>query len=392
MSNPGDYGQNPAGAPQWGAPQQGFNPNQTQGFDPNQTQGHGQGYPQFGAQPQQPGQQPQQQWGAPQGYAQAPAPAKPLPWTLRELILVGIGVLTLVFSFFPLAGAGSYSVNTWEGGGWILGVVVPVIAVALIAIRPFVPVMARIGSLSVDQFASVAFSVAGVQWLSTLMSGMGSAIAWAGWLMMVLAIVGIVVTVVAPFIPGLREEFDQRPEEVAPRAARTTRVIPEGKSLSFATTAPAAFNAPAQQNTWDQQQFTGAVPAFDQNAWAAQAPAAQAPAAQAPAADAPAADAPVIDFGQAPVEEAAVVEDVAADAVVDGANAQQAPVADAAQQPFWALAPDERAIVDEQGNELFRVGPTAWALVIEDRGSSYVVRHDDGRTGTLNDVSGVVRN
>ncbi|MGA7149135.1 MAG: hypothetical protein WBX17_11690, partial [Microbacterium sp.] len=67
---------------------------------------------------------------------------------------------------------------------------------------------------------------------------------------------------------------------------------------------------------------------------------------------------------------------------------QEAP---ARQQAFWALVPEERDIVDEVGIPQFRIGPTAWALVVEDRGDVFVVRHEDGRTGYLRDVSGVTR-
>ena len=63
----------------------------------------------------------------------------------------------------------------------------------------------------------------------------------------------------------------------------------------------------------------------------------------------------------------------------------------ARQQAFWALAPEERNVVDESGIPIFRVGPTAWALVIEDRGETFVVRNEDGRIGYLHDVEGVTR-
>jgi hypothetical protein len=63
----------------------------------------------------------------------------------------------------------------------------------------------------------------------------------------------------------------------------------------------------------------------------------------------------------------------------------------AAQQPFWALAPVEREVLDERGAPLFVIGPTAWALVIEDRGEVFVVRHEDGRIGYLHDVSDITR-
>ncbi len=428
MSNPGDYGQNPAGGPQWGAPQQGYNPNQTQGFDPNQTQGFdpnqtqglGQGYPQYGQQPQQPYGQPQQQWGGQPGYG-APAPQKkPLPYTIREFILMGVGLLILVFSFFPLASSSFFTVSLWSIGFWLPLVLLPFAASALIAARPFLPLVNRIGSLSTDQFASVVYSSAMVVW-AALGLGIGSLAgggfgSWVVWVLVLLTIAGIVLTVGAPFIPGLREEFDQRPEETAPRAGRTTRVIPEGKGVTLPAGAPVAQQtqpntwgqtpaaapvaqenpgaaqqqvpAPAQENPWAAQQQ---VPApAQENPWATPVAAEDAPVEVAPvAADVPAEAAPAAEVAQ---EEAEAAPAEATPVEATPAEAAPAEAAPAAQQPFWALVPEERPVVDGSGAEIFRVGPIAWALVVEDNGSSFVIRHDDGRTGTLTDVSGVVRN
>jgi hypothetical protein len=88
--------------------------------------------------------------------------------------------------------------------------------------------------------------------------------------------------------------------------------------------------------------------------------------------------------------------DTAAQPVVDtsGGWAEPQPATEAvpqAHQAFWALAPEERDVLDENGIPVFRIGPAAWALVIEDRGAVYVVRHEDGRIGYLHDVSGVTR-
>ncbi len=63
----------------------------------------------------------------------------------------------------------------------------------------------------------------------------------------------------------------------------------------------------------------------------------------------------------------------------------------AVAQPFWILAPSERDVHDERGEPLFRIGPNAWALVIEDRGGAFVVRHDDGRIGYLHDISDITK-
>lgn len=46
---------------------------------------------------------------------------------------------------------------------------------------------------------------------------------------------------------------------------------------------------------------------------------------------------------------------------------------------------------DENGEPVFRIGPTAWTLVIEDRDGAYVVRHDDGRIGYLHDIDDITK-
>ena len=65
--------------------------------------------------------------------------------------------------FTLLLGLGS----VWTSGlDWILTIGVPTIAVFLIVLRRFSPDgIRRVGSLGIDQFASVAFSVSAVVWL-----------------------------------------------------------------------------------------------------------------------------------------------------------------------------------------------------------------------------------
>jgi hypothetical protein len=46
---------------------------------------------------------------------------------------------------------------------------------------------------------------------------------------------------------------------------------------------------------------------------------------------------------------------------------------------------------DFEGHAIYKIGPTAWALVLEDRGTYFVMRHDDGRVGYLHNVAGVTR-
>jgi hypothetical protein len=97
---------------------------------------------------------------------------------------------------------------------------------------------------------------------------------------------------------------------------------------------------------------------------------------------------PIADEAAEPATQTTATHTIENESVQNEAETVAVPVA---HQAFWALSPVERDVVDEHGVPLFRIGPTAWALVIEDRGSTFVVRNDDGRVGYLRDVSGVTR-
>lgn len=260
------------------------------------------------------------------------------PFSVREVSLLGVWALAFLFSFFPLYGDNPYTrvlggATVWTSGiDWVLAIGVPTVAVFLVTLRRFSPTgIRRVGSLGIDQFASVAFSVSAVIWLSWLWANIARGAStgiwlssWVVWVEVILMIAAVALTVVAPFIPPFHEDFLHRTETVSHRVARGARPV-IARPLSDA-------------------RFTMAAPSVDPD------------------------PAPIGD----PID-----------------DAEPAPVA--AQQAFWALAPVEREVVDENGLPLFRIGPTAWALVIEDRGDSFVVRHEDGRIGYLTDVSGVTR-
>ena len=64
---------------------------------------------------------------------------------------------------------------------WVLTIGVPTVAVFLIVLRRFSPEgIRRVGSLGIDQFASVAFSVSAMVWLIWLWSNIGMAIGTDG--------------------------------------------------------------------------------------------------------------------------------------------------------------------------------------------------------------------
>lgn len=289
---------------------------------------------------------------APTGAASATDDVAPQygvgPFSIREVAIGAVWLVAFVVSFFSLSSLGFVSVWT-RGIDWILAIGVPTAAVFLLVLRRLSPTgIRRVGSLGIDQFASVAFSVAAVVWLeqvwfqiALVASGGLWTTTWVLWVELVLMLIGVVLTVFAPMIPVFEEDFQGRPEVSAHRNVRPVRAVvarPRAESTHAFTgpAAPAEAGAPAQGFSDTEVQ-----PLFEQpSEWAAPETAAPEPEVQ---------------------------------------------------QAFWALVPEERDVLDESGIPLFRIGPTAWALVIEDRGPVYVVRHEDGRVGYLHDVSGVTR-
>jgi hypothetical protein len=340
----------------------------------------------------------------PAGSVSAPASADPAgvvpplhgvgPLTIRELAIGGVWLVAFVCSFFAIT-PGPFA-SIWSSGIlWILTIGVPTVAVFLLLLRRFSPQgIRRVGSLGIDQFASVAFSVSAVVWVQMTWDAISFSAAsgiwvrtWVLWVELVLMLAGVVLTVLAPFIPVLRDDFLGRPEQVAHPNARPVRAVePRPAPVHH------AYAYPPQQGH------------------AAPAPDAYAPGAYSPLPDAaPAAGyAPAQASGHVSAAEhhaGAPQQYASAQAyspeqvhapesayTPEPAYAESAPVTEPVHyDAFWALAPVERDVVDEYGTPIFRIGPTAWALVVEDRGAVFVVRHEDGRLGYLHDVSGVVR-
>lgn len=290
------------------------------------------------------------------------------PFSIREVSLAGVWLIAFIISFFSI-NVGRFE-SVWTSGIlWILAIGVPTIAVFLLVLRRLSPQgIRRFGSLGIDQFASVAFSVAFLVWLQLIWETVEFAIetgAWAGtwviWVEGVLMLAGVVLTVFAPLIPVLGDDFRGREEVPAHRSARPTRPVsprparaPRVRAAADAeTTAPAPASSlydpvPPQTAEFEPTTETAAwEPAHKRDTFER-------------------------------VEEPSTTVEPATDTP-------------ARQQAFWALVPEERDVVDEIGIPVFRIGPTAWALVIEDRGEAFVVRHEDGRIGYLHDVSDVTR-
>ena len=290
------------------------------------------------------------------------------PFSVREVVLLGVWLLAFVTSFFSLSLLRFDSVWT-SGLAWILTIAVPTVAVFLIVLRRLSPTgIRRVGSLGIDQFASVAFTVSAVVWLSHLWDtiafvadGGPMVRSWVMWVEFILMLAGVVLTVFAPLIPVLGDDFRHRPEIAAHRNARPLRPV---------VARPTPEPRPVADHTDGEPAYEPLVPPTPEHDSldAHDDPTSYAPSYSAePAGDA---WAPQTAVYETPVEP------------------KPAPVR---QQAFWALAPDERDVVDEEGAPIFTVGPDAWALVIEDRGEAFVVRHEDGRIGYLHDIGDVTR-
>lgn len=370
-----------------------------------------------------------------------------LGFTLRELLIVGVWAVIFATSFFPVG----WSPALWSAGiAWILPLGVPTAAVFLIVLRRFSPEgIRRVGSLGIDQFASVAFSVAAVWWAQLLWEYFSSALLtgvyltiWVPWVQLIGMLGLVVLTVFAPLIPELRDDFHGRLVTLAHRNANPVRPViarPRAEKPAPAEQASPTIIDPelSDEHTTDEfghlglgdrrsssshassgdlgtQPGFGAeiglgttvgvddsdyVPAYSRSSRGAFDAEEEQGAVAADAVDE--IEAADHSYGAGPAvadDHTEVIEDLDTTtprgvSVISGATAEEpADAAPAASsQPFWALAPTERDVFDERGEPLFRIGPTAWALVVEDRGGAYVIRHDDGRIGYLHDIVDITK-
>ncbi|WP_295786750.1 hypothetical protein [uncultured Microbacterium sp.] len=363
------------------------------------------------------------------------------PFSIREVALLGAWFVAFFVSFFRTnildspSGVLIGGANVWLSGlWWIPAAALPTVAVGLIVLRRLSPQgIRRVGSLGIDQFASVAFTVAALVWVAWVWdtvavfseTGIWTR-SWVIWVEAIVLLAGVVLTVFAPFIPPFSRDFRDREDVPAHRNARPIGPViarprtPRAPRTSAASAA--AHDAPAYGATAHD------APVHDGTAHHATPHDATAHGATAHADDVPV---PGSYTGSTDLShddaaprtsvlptrhEDRPDHDRSSDSTVEDDNDTDifAPLrtsehdrresardqddrADHGRddhphaQAFWALAPEQREIVDDYGTPIFHIGPTAWALVVEDRGETFVVRHDDGRIGYLHDVSGVTR-
>lgn len=141
------------------------------------------------------------------------------PFTLREAVFGGGVALVFIGTLLPFIDGMVRSATFWNSEPLFfigIGILMPVIALALLAGRRLGSHGLRVGSLSVDQFASVSAVLAAAFFFLETVTDFraGSLLALIGALGMLAA------TVVGPFLPVVRNDFEDRPEVAAHRMAR----------------------------------------------------------------------------------------------------------------------------------------------------------------------------
>lgn len=141
------------------------------------------------------------------------------PFTLRELVFGGGVLLVFIGTLLPFIDGIVRYANFWNSVPLFfvgIGILLPVIALALLAGRRLGSSGLRVGSLSVDQFASVAAVLAATFFFLQTVTAFhaGPLLALIGSLGMLAA------TVAGPFLPVIKDDFADRPEVPAHTAAR----------------------------------------------------------------------------------------------------------------------------------------------------------------------------
>lgn len=143
------------------------------------------------------------------------------PFTVRDLAVFAATLVLFVASLLPLFGA---RYNLWNLNNLFflgLGIILPLIASALFAARRLAPATRiRVGSLSIDQFASVVASFALAFFFLSVAGGYATSLLVG----LIGALILFAATVLGRFLPYLSADFKDRPESSAHIVAREAAV------------------------------------------------------------------------------------------------------------------------------------------------------------------------
>ncbi|MHA7294916.1 hypothetical protein [Arthrobacter sp. HLT1-21] len=173
------------------------------------------------------------------------------PFTLREVVIGGSVLVIFIGSLLPFFEAGGFLGNLWNASSLFflgVGIILPVAAAGLLAARRL-GTEARVGSLSVDQFASVvAVLAAAFFFLQTV-----TAFHYGPFICLLGAIGMLAATVGGPHLPKFSADFAGRPTSGAHVVARS--VLPVTPKAPKEPKAPKPV--PAEQVTqFSEQQGT----------------------------------------------------------------------------------------------------------------------------------------
>ena len=211
------------------------------------------------------------------------------PFTIRDLTVFGSVLLMFIASLLPMFG-GRY--NLWNLDNLfflLLGIILPVVVVALFVARRLQPgTIVRVGSLSIDQFASVTAAFAVPLFFLTIADSFNGSV-----LLGLLGSLGLLAaTVLAPHLPFLSADFKGRAETpahiVARQAAIPTRkpAAPKPPKEPKAPKPASGPSTPGFQATGYQAQGAGSAGAHPYAPAAGASPYAP-PATSGPVAPAP---------------------------------------------------------------------------------------------------------
>lgn len=356
------------------------------------------------------------------------------PFTIRDLTVFGSVLLMFVGSLLPMFGE---RYNLWNLGNLffiLLGIILPLIVVALFVARRLQPTtVIRVGSLSIDQFASVIASFAFPLFFLTIANSYNGSV-----LLGMVGSVGLLAaTVLAPHLPWLSADFKGRQEVPAHVVAREA-AVPSRKpaapkeakpgTSSASTAASRTYTPPASSNTYTPAASAvvpaaaGATPGGTSASSAESAPAvvhaadadsreAAAPATSgdSPAAPASASTGPATTQAHSTEAPAAPQQPWAATMATPVVSGDTRKVSDSigatvdpasrpeesdgpAYEAFWFAVAQPRTAYDEHsGAPAFTIEPGGWVLALEDRGHEFLVQDTDGKVGVLRDLSNVER-
>lgn len=375
------------------------------------------------------------------------------PFTLRETV-IGVSVLVMFTgTILPFVDG----VNLWRAFPLFflgIGILLPVAALALLIGRRSGARHLRVGSLSVDQFASVtaAFAAAFFFLQTVTTFGIGSFIALLG------AVGFLVATVGGPHLGVFKSDFTGRPSssahpiarEALPARPRPPKADTAEKAGGWKNFRPGSKAAPASDgpnSTGRSAGYAVAGYAAGQGAGNQQVPfsagqgnaegsAQAAPAAREPAATKATAVQPTpAQRSDAERSDTQVSAAQPSGAQADAGRAEAAQPAATATQPkveaaqpaasepenadaqashprtesisatrdaedeepvleaFWFAVGTPRSVVDEQtGAQLFVLQPGDWEVGIEDRGHEFLVQDKrTGRIGVMRDLRNIER-